>query len=95
LEIAAPGLKPYVLPITIAVLVLLFRFQKRGSSWIGTVFGPVMLLWFATLAILGISWIIRAPQILAAINPAHGIAFFIRNGWHGFVVLGAVFLEIG
>ncbi len=94
LEIAAPGLKPYVVPITIAVLVLLFRFQKRGSSRIGTVFGPVMLLWFATLAILGISWIIRAPQILAAINPAHGIAFFIHNGWRGFVVLGAVFLVV-
>ncbi|HEY5976139.1 MAG TPA: KUP/HAK/KT family potassium transporter, partial [Geobacteraceae bacterium] len=94
LEIAAPGLKPYVLPVTIAVLVLLFRFQKRGTSRIGTVFGPVMLLWFATLAILGISWIVRAPQVLAAINPAHGIDFFSRNGWHGFVVLGAVFLVV-
>jgi KUP system potassium uptake protein len=73
LELAAPGLKPYVLPITITVLVLLFRFQKRGTSRIGTVFGPVMLLWFATLALLGISWIIRAPQVLTAINPAHGI----------------------
>ena len=94
LEIAAPGLKPFVLPITVAVLVLLFRFQKRGSSRIGTVFGPVMLLWFATLAILGISWIIRAPQVLTAINPAHGIVFFIHNGWQGFVVLGAVFLVV-
>jgi KUP system potassium uptake protein len=94
LEIAAPGLKPYVLPLTIAVLVLLFRFQKRGTSRIGTVFGPVMLLWFATLAILGISWIVRAPQVLAAINPAHGVAFFSHNGWHGFVVLGAVFLVV-
>lgn len=94
LEIAAPGLKPYVLPITIAVLVLLFRFQKRGTSRIGIVFGPVMLLWFATLAILGISWIARAPQVLAAINPAHGVYFFIHNGWRGFVVLGAVFLVV-
>ncbi|WP_246561238.1 potassium transporter Kup [Geobacter grbiciae] len=94
LEIAAPGLKPYVLPITIAVLVLLFRFQKRGSSRIGTVFGPVMLLWFATLPILGISWIVRAPQVLTAVNPAHGADFFIHNGWHGFVVLGAVFLVV-
>lgn len=94
LELAAPGLKPFVLPITIAVLVLLFRFQKRGTSRIGAVFGPVMLLWFATLALLGISWIVRAPQVLAAINPAHGVDFFIHNGWRGFVVLGAVFLVV-
>jgi KUP system potassium uptake protein len=94
LEIAAPGLKPYVLPITIAVLVLLFRFQKRGTSRIGIIFGPVMLLWFAILATLGISWIVRAPQVLAAINPAHGFVFFIHNGWRGFVVLGAVFLVV-
>ena len=94
LEIAAPGLKPYVIPITIAVLVLLFRFQRRGTSRIGIVFGPVMLLWFTTLALLGISWIIRAPQVLAAINPTHGVNFFIHNGWRGFVVLGAVFLVV-
>jgi KUP system potassium uptake protein len=94
LEIATPGLKPYVLPITIAVLVLLFRFQKRGTSRIGIIFGPVMLLWFATLALLGIGWIVRAPQVLAAINPAHGVAFFIHNGWRGFAVLGAVFLVV-
>ena len=94
LEIAAPGLKPYVLPITIMVLVLLFRFQKRGTSRIGIVFGPVMLLWFTTLALLGISWIVRAPKVLAAINPALGVDFFIHNGWRGFVVLGAVFLVV-
>ncbi|NVN92201.1 MAG: KUP/HAK/KT family potassium transporter, partial [Desulfuromonadales bacterium] len=94
LELAAPGLKPFVLPIAIAVLVLLFRFQQRGTSRIGIVFGPVMLLWFAILAVLGISWIVRAPQVLAAINPAHGVDFFINNGWRGFVVLGAVFLVV-
>ena len=94
LEIAAPGLKPYVLPITITVLVLLFRFQKRGTSRIGIIFGPVMLLWFATLAILGISWIVRAPKVLAAVNPAYAADFFINNGWRGFVVLGAVFLVV-
>jgi len=94
LEIAAPGLKPFVLPITIAVLMLLFRIQKSGSTRIGSVFGPVMLLWFATLALLGISWIVRAPQVLAAVNPAHGVDFFLHNGWRGFVVLGAVFLVV-
>jgi len=94
LEIAAPGLKPYVLPITVAVLVLLFRFQKRGTSRIGSVFGPIMLLWFTTLGILGISWIVHAPKVLSAINPSLGVDFFLRNGWRGFVVLGAVFLVV-
>ena len=94
LELAAPGLTPYVLPITIGVLVLLFRFQKRGTSRIGSVFGPVMLLWFATLALLGGAWIARAPQVLGAVNPAHGVNFFLHNGWRGFAVLGAVFLVV-
>lgn len=94
LEIAAPGLKPFVLPITTVVLVLLFRFQKLGTSRIGIIFGPVMLLWFTTLALLGISWIIRVPKVLAAINPEHAVDFFLNNGWHGFVVLGAVFLVV-
>lgn len=94
LEIAAPGLKPYVLPITVTVLVLLFRLQKRGTSRIGIIFGPVMLLWFATLTLLGFSWIVRAPKVLSAINPAHAVDFFIHNGWRGFVVLGAVFLVV-
>jgi KUP system potassium uptake protein len=94
LEIIAPGLKPYVLPITVSVLVLLFRFQKHGTSRIGSVFGPVMLLWFSTIAFLGIIWIVREPRVLAAIDPTHGVDFFIRNGWRGFVVLGAVFLVV-
>jgi KUP system potassium uptake protein len=94
LQIAAPELQPYVLPITIAVLVLLFRFQKQGTSQIGAVFGPVMLLWFSAIATLGVIWIFRAPSVLAAIDPAHGVDFFIHNGWHSFVVLGAVFLVV-
>jgi len=83
-----PGLKPYVVPITVTVLVLLFLFQKRGTTRIGTVFGPIMLLWFSTIAFLGIIWIVREPRVLAAIDPTHGVEFFIRNGWRGFVVLG-------
>jgi len=94
LEITAPGLQPYVLPITVSVLVLLFSFQKRGTARIGTVFGPVMLLWFSTIAFLGIIWIAREPRVLAAIDPTHGVDFFIHNGWRGFVVLGAVFLVV-
>ena len=94
LEIAAPVLKPFVLPLTIAVLVVLFRFQKRGTARIGNMFGPIMFLWFAIIAILGISWIVRVPKVLAAVNPVYGVDFFIHNGWRGFVVLGAVFLVV-
>ena len=94
LELATPVLTPYVLPITIGVLVLLFFFQKSGSSRIGAVFGPVMLLWFATLALLGVLGIARAPQVLWAVNPVHGAEFFRYHGWRGFAVLGAVFLVV-
>jgi KUP system potassium uptake protein len=94
LELAAPGLSHFVLPLTVAILVLLFRFQERGTSRIGAAFAPVMLLWFATLALLGTLWIVRAPQVLWAVNPLYGVRFFLDNGWCGFVVLGAVFLVV-
>ena len=94
LGIAAPALLPYVLPLTIAILVALFAVQSRGTARIGAVFGPVMLLWFAVLAVLGVAGVVRAPEVLGAIAPWHAIRFFIANGWHGFVVLGAVFLVV-
>jgi KUP system potassium uptake protein len=92
LEIATPFFKPYVIPITIVILVLLFMFQRRGTRGVGTVFGPVMLVWFATLAIMGIRGIIGAPSVLFALNPLYAVRFFVANGFHGFLVLGAVFL---
>ena len=94
LKVAAPGLEPFVLPTTTAILVLLFLFQKRGTAGIGAVFGPVMMVWFLTLAVLGIAGISRAPEVLAAMNPLHGARFFLDNGWRGFVVLGSVFLVV-
>jgi len=94
LRVATPALEPYVVPITIVILVLLFLFQKRGTAGVGSLFGPVICVWFAVLALLGISGIARAPQVLAAVNPAHGVDFFLRNGWHGVLVLGAVFLVV-
>ncbi len=94
LKLATPTLTPFVVPITIAVLVLLFVFQRRGTSKVGAVFGPVMLLWFATLAVLGLRWIIREPQVLAALNPAEAVRFFLGNGGKGFQVLGAVVLVV-
>jgi KUP system potassium uptake protein len=92
LEIATPFFKPYVIPLTILVLVVLFFFQRRGTAGVGSVFGPIMLVWFSTLALMGIRGILWQPSVLLAINPMHAVRFFMANGMHGFLVLGAVFL---
>jgi KUP system potassium uptake protein len=92
LEVATPFFKPYVVPITIAILVMLFLFQRKGTAGVGAVFGPVIIVWFVTLALLGISNIIKQPSVLAALNPAYAVHFFRENGFHGYLVLGAVFL---
>jgi len=92
--IATPALKPYVVPITVLVLVLLFLFQKKGTASVGMVFGPVMLIWFLTLALLGVVSILRQPEVLAAVSPVYAIKFFLHNGWTGFLILGAVFLAV-
>jgi KUP system potassium uptake protein len=92
LEVATPLFRPYVSPLTIIVLVILFFFQRRGTAGIGAVFGPVMLVWFSTLALMGIRGILWHPSVLFALNPWHAVRFFLENGGHGFLVLGAVFL---
>jgi KUP system potassium uptake protein len=92
LEIATPFFKPYVIPLTIIILILLFFFQRRGTAGVGAVFGPIMLVWFSTLALMGIRGILWEPSVLFAINPLHAIRFFAANGMQGFLVLGAVFL---
>ncbi|HET7061411.1 MAG TPA: potassium transporter Kup [Nitrosospira sp.] len=94
LEVATPLLQPYVLPITLVVLIALFLFQQRGTGGIGAVFGPIMLLWFSTLALAGVVNIIAAPQIVAALNPVHAVAFGMNNGWLAFIALGAVVLAV-
>ncbi len=94
LEVATPLFEPYIIPITIAILVALFVSQHHGTAGVGRVFGPVTLLWFLTLTGLGLWHIAREPRVLAAANPAHAIAFFAQNGWRGFVVLGSVFLVV-
>lgn len=94
LGVATPGLQPYVLPITVVILIALFLFQQRGTASVGRVFGPFMLLWFAVLAILGSMQVARHPSVLEAINPAHGVRFFQDTGWHGYLVLGSVFLVV-
>ncbi|HEY2740029.1 MAG TPA: potassium transporter Kup [Thermoanaerobaculia bacterium] len=92
LEVATAVFQPYVVPITIGILIGLFLIQRRGTGGVGAVFGPVMLVWFSTLAVLGISWIIHQPSVLAAVNPLYAVRFFLANGLHGFLVLGSVFL---
>jgi KUP system potassium uptake protein len=94
LEVATPVFQPYVVPITITILVAVFMFQRRGTAGVGAVFGPVMLAWFGLLAILGIGHIVQEPQVLVAASPTHAVDFFIRNRWPGFLVLGAVFLAV-
>ncbi|MCC6821927.1 MAG: potassium transporter Kup [Verrucomicrobia subdivision 3 bacterium] len=94
LEVATPVLKPYVVPLTILVLGGLFSVQRIGTGRVGSMFGWVMLLWFFTLAALGINQIIRVPQVLAAVNPVYAINFFSANGLAGFHQLGAVFLVL-
>ncbi len=92
--IGTPVLNRFVVPVTVAVLVLLFLIQRRGTKSVGHLFGPVMLLWFAVIAIAGLVQIAGTPQVLAALNPAHGVAVFIASPMRGFVVLGAVSLAI-
>ena len=94
LSVATPVLTPYVVPITIAILVGLFLLQSRGTAGVGKIFGPVTLLWFTVLANLGLIQIFHYPEVLSAVSPFHGIDFFIRNGWHGFIILGSVFLVV-
>ncbi|MES1925232.1 KUP/HAK/KT family potassium transporter [Salinisphaera sp. T31B1] len=94
LEVATPAFKPYVIPITIAILIGLFMIQKRGTAAVGTLFGPVMMLWFAVLALLGIYGIAQHPSVFAALNPIYAVHFFQANGLAGFLVLGTVFLVV-
>lgn len=94
LDVVMPQLQPFVLPITIGILLGLFLFQRRGTAGVGVVFGPVTLIWFLTLAVLGLIHIWDYPAVLTAINPLHGATFFMRNGFAGLLVLGSVFLVV-
>ena len=92
LEVATPAFKPYVLPICAAVLVGLFAVQRFGTSVVGKLFGPIIMVWFAVLAVTGVQEIAQTPDILAALNPLHAIAFLMNQGWHMFVAVGAIVL---
>src|SRR3954465_5170554 len=95
LKVDAPQLAPLVVPITIVILVILFSVQRKGTSFIGGIFGPVMLLWFAILAVLGLYGIARSPDVLAAASPLYALDFFLHAPPKvSFAVLGAVFLAV-
>jgi KUP system potassium uptake protein len=94
LEVATDKLKPIIVPLTCVILVGLFAVQKRGTAGIGKVFGPIMVAWFLSLAVLGVVFISKNTAVLAALSPVHGARFFAAHGAHGVVVLGSVVLAI-
>ena len=94
LQLATPIFAPYVLPVTIGILVALFLIQSHGTGRVGLVFGPVTFTWFAVLAVLGARQILAHPDVLTAINPAHAVSFFATNGLAGYLILGTVVLVI-
>ncbi len=94
LEIATPVFSQYIIPITVTILCGLFFVQRHGTAKIGAVFGPVVLVWFIILGLLGIKEILMVPSVLTAVSPWHGIRFFLENGRTGILVLGAVFLVV-
>jgi KUP system potassium uptake protein len=94
LAVATPRLEHFVVPGAIIILTILFMVQRRGTGAMGRIFGPVTLVWFATLALLGIRWIVTRPDVVFAINPLYAVNFFLNNGWAGFVTLASVFLAV-
>jgi KUP system potassium uptake protein len=92
--VAAPPLTPLVVPLTVLILAGLFFIQKTGTARVGSIFGPIMLIWFIAIGTLGVHGILRDPSVLVAVNPMHGLRFFRHNGGTGFLVLGAVVLCI-
>jgi KUP system potassium uptake protein len=94
LNVATTVFEPYVVPLSVVVLVALFSIQRIGTGRVGGAFGPVMVLWFLCLGALGLRGILLAPEVMAAINPWYAVQFFVQHGWTGFVVLGAVFLVV-
>jgi len=94
LQVETPLFAPYVVPMSVGILVMLFLFQKYGTHSVGRLFGPIMVVWFLTIATLGVSWIVREPAVTGAINPVHAVRYFRAHGLPGIAVLGAVFLAV-
>jgi KUP system potassium uptake protein len=94
IEVVTPALSPMVIPTTVAILLGLFAIQRRGTSSVGAMFGPVVIVWFVTIAVLGLGGIADHPPVLRAVLPHYAVGFFVHNGFHGFTVLAAVFLVV-
>jgi KUP system potassium uptake protein len=94
LKVATPVFEPYVLPITVILLLGLFVVQQRGTALVGGFFGPIMAIWFIVIGLFGAIEIVKQPGILWALNPYYGIKLLTGDPWHGFILLGAVVLAV-
>lgn len=92
--LVAPGLEPYVVPMTLGIIVALFAVQSRGTEAVSVMFGPIMVVWFLVMAVMGVIHIFDDPTIFAALNPMHALGFLVDNGLASFIVLGSVFLAV-
>jgi KUP system potassium uptake protein len=92
LGVATHAFAPFVVPVTCGILIALFLIQRRGTGGLGAIFGPATLIWFISIAATGLPWVVRRPDVLAALNPIHAVRFLIEHGKHGFLVLGSVVL---
>jgi KUP system potassium uptake protein len=94
LTVATPLFEPYVVPVAVTILIGVFAIQRHGTHRVGGLFGPIMVVWFGAIAVLGFVWLVSQPVVLTAVDPRHAISFFREHGFHGFAVLGAVFLVV-
>src|SRR5690242_14797684 len=94
LKVATPALEPYVLPLTLGVLIVLFVLQRHGTGRVGEFFGPIIILWFSTIGLVGLAEITRNPAILKALNPVYAIGLIVVDPWQSFVLLGSVVLAV-
>jgi KUP system potassium uptake protein len=94
LELVTPALEPYVLPITVSILVGVFLVQRFGTAFVGRFFGPIITLWFVTLGVMGVVHVVQQPAILSALNPLHAWNFLADRGWHLFAAVGAIVLAL-
>ncbi len=94
IKVIAPSMEPFILPITIFIIFMLFSVQSKGTEKVSVFFGPITVIWFSTLGIMGFMHILDAPEILAAVNPYYAMSFIANHGWVSFFVLGSVFLAV-
>src|SRR5262245_52652187 len=94
LKVVTPTFEPYIVPATVVILVALFAVQSRGTARVASFFGPIMVLWFVAIAVPGIAFVVRNPEVLLAFNPVYAVAFLTTHGMIGLITLGAVFLAV-